>query len=84
MVDGVDSPVLDPTTVDKFKAAFAFDERETLLAGQYCCAGFDSCLMLAFQRFPDIYSAFYQWVEKSTFPRTIFASVPLSLFRRRE
>ncbi|CAG7846562.1 Sterol 3-beta-glucosyltransferase; AltName: Full=Autophagy-related protein 26 [Serendipita indica DSM 11827] len=31
IVDGLDS-ALDPATVDKFRAAFAFDERETLLA----------------------------------------------------
>lgn len=34
MVDGLDTSALDPATVDKFRAAFAFDERETLLAGQ--------------------------------------------------
>lgn len=32
IVDGVDSNALDPMTVDKFRAAFAFDEKETLLA----------------------------------------------------
>jgi sterol 3beta-glucosyltransferase len=40
MIDGLDSSALDPTTIDKFRAAFAFDERETLLAGQYSCAEF--------------------------------------------
>ena len=35
IVDGVDSVALDPATVDKFRAAFALDERETLLAGKY-------------------------------------------------
>jgi len=34
MVDGIDSNALDPLTVDKFRAAFAFDEKEALLAGE--------------------------------------------------
>lgn len=34
IVDGFDSSALDPATVDKFRAAFALDEKETLIAGK--------------------------------------------------
>lgn len=34
IVDGLESNALDPVTVDKFRAAFAFDEKETLFAGE--------------------------------------------------
>ncbi|KAG8833095.1 Sterol 3-beta-glucosyltransferase [Serendipita sp. 399] len=32
IIDGVDSSAMDPLTVDKFRAAFALDEREALIA----------------------------------------------------
>jgi hypothetical protein len=35
IVDGIESNALDPSTVDKFRAAFAFDDKETLLAGKH-------------------------------------------------
>jgi alpha-L-fucosidase len=34
IVDGFDASALDPVTVDKFRAAFALDEKETLIAGE--------------------------------------------------
>jgi hypothetical protein len=34
IVDGIESNALDPLTVDKFRAAFALDNKETLLAGE--------------------------------------------------
>jgi sterol 3beta-glucosyltransferase len=47
IVDGIESNALDPLTVDKFRAAFAFDDKEMLLAGK----DFLTCLDLSSFKF---------------------------------